>query len=86
MIIQGNKPLDIATREQRIKNWAKDEADLLFWTCADDVDSNKRSDVAIYKVLKYCMKLFLLLHIFRMKMAFSVIVQLSMVMEDKHII
>lgn len=49
-MVQGNKPLDIATREQRIKNWAKDEADLLYWTYADDIDSNKRSDVAIYKV------------------------------------
>ena len=49
--IQGNKPLDLATREERVKNWVgKDEDNMLFWTFADNTSVNKRSDVAIYKV------------------------------------
>ncbi|XP_064382526.1 uncharacterized protein LOC135331333 isoform X2 [Halichondria panicea] len=44
---QGNCPLSFPTYELRAKNWAKGKP-LLFYLCADDVDSFTRSDVSIY--------------------------------------
>ena len=48
-MLQGNPPLSLPTRELRMKNWARGNP-LLFYIFADDVNTFKRSDVAIYRV------------------------------------
>ena len=47
--LQGNPPLDIPTRENREKSWAKKKA-LEFYIFADNVNDRTRSDAAIFYV------------------------------------
>ena len=48
---QGNKPLDLPTKEKREESWSKKSGHpMLVYVSADDVDQAKRQDAAIYWV------------------------------------